>query len=76
MTLSDRTFELSDYVYATDAVTRAIEIFSGHCTVVVADVDHGIAVTVEPLPGAPTMITGEFLNYALNLSIEQHLSEA
>jgi hypothetical protein len=76
MNFTEKTIRLSGYVYNREAVSRAIGVFSGHCTVLFAEIEGDVTVTVEPVAGALPTITEEFLNYALNLSIEQELTEA
>lgn len=75
MTPSSRSFVLSTYVYSAESVSRAIDVFSGHCAVACVSMTDHVCVTIVPDPDAPHLIAEEFLNYALNLSAEYFLGE-
>jgi hypothetical protein len=69
------SFVLSTYVYAAESVSRAIDVFRNHCSVSCVSTAEALCVTIVPASGVPHLIVEEFLNYALNLSVEQVLSE-
>jgi hypothetical protein len=70
------SFVLSTYVYHSESVSQAIDVFSGHCSIVCVNVGDDICVTIVAATEAPRLVAYEFLNYALNLSAERALREA
>jgi hypothetical protein len=76
MSSPSTTVLLTNYVYAPEAVYRAIEIFSRYCLVHLVHVDGGMSVTLTALADSPLSVADEFLNHTLNFSVEQHLTEA
>ena len=75
MSAQNATFVLSKYIYTLESVTSAAELFADHCSVTCrAEVDS-LSLTVTAESDASPMITQEFLNYALNLSIEHALRQ-
>ena len=68
------SFVLSTYVYTVEAVRESGNIFEEVCTVELGLAANEILVTLTLRADSPAPIADEFLNYALNLSIEQTLT--
>jgi hypothetical protein len=70
-----RSFVLDTTVYTKQAVLKTVAIFKEYCSVEVTESGPEIRISVTLMSEEEPHVVEEFLNYALNSSIEQLLIE-